>query len=105
MKVVGYGRCSTAEQAANGVSIEVHLRRRAPRRQQRLESDLARRRRGVRRCAARVPQAVPLGTTGTGSAIGMVRLAEPSPGTLSPPLTRLVRVEDCGPREAVQPVG
>jgi hypothetical protein len=67
MKVVGYGRCSTAEQAANGVSIEVQLRRRAPRRQQRLESDLARRRRGVRRCAARVPQAVPLGTTGTGS--------------------------------------
>jgi len=85
MKVVGYGRCSTAEQAANGVSIEVHLRRRAPRRQQRLESDLARRRRGVRRCAARVPQAVPLGTTGTGSAIGMVRLAEPSPVCQNPP--------------------
>ena len=26
MKVVGYGRCSTAEQAANGVSIEVQRR-------------------------------------------------------------------------------
>jgi DNA invertase Pin-like site-specific DNA recombinase len=26
MKVVGYGRCSTAEQASNGVSIEVQLR-------------------------------------------------------------------------------
>jgi DNA invertase Pin-like site-specific DNA recombinase len=26
MKVVGYGRCSTAEQASNGVSIEVQRR-------------------------------------------------------------------------------
>jgi hypothetical protein len=26
MKVVGYGRCSTAEQAAKGVSIEVQRR-------------------------------------------------------------------------------
>ena len=26
MKVVGYGRCSTAEQASNGMSIEVKFR-------------------------------------------------------------------------------
>ena len=26
MKVVGYGRCSTAEQASNGMSIEVQRR-------------------------------------------------------------------------------
>jgi DNA invertase Pin-like site-specific DNA recombinase len=29
MKVVGYGRCSTAEQAAKGVSIEVQRRARS----------------------------------------------------------------------------